>query len=63
MKKALHVFLKVSKHCVRKVPIAGYYFFLESKALYAVMMLVHLLPDTRTAANTNRIVIFINVRY
>ena len=25
------------------------------------MMLVHLLPDTRTAVNTNRIVTFINV--
>ena len=26
------------------------------------MILVHLLPDTRTAANTNTIVTFINVR-
>jgi len=34
---------------------------IESMALYAVMMLVHLLPDTRTVANTNRIVTFINV--
>ena len=35
--------------------------FLKSKALYVMMMLVHLLPDTRTAVNTNRIVTFINV--
>lgn len=37
------------------------FFSIESKALYVVMMLVHLLPDTRTAVNTNRIVTFINV--
>ena len=29
--------------------------------MFASMMLVHLLPDTRTAATTSRIVVFINV--
>ena len=58
MKKALHVFLKVSINMMHEKVV----FFLGSKALYVVMMLVHLLPDTRTAVNTNRIVTFINVR-
>ena len=35
----------------------------ESKALYAVTTLVHLLPDIHTALNKNRIATFINVSY
>ena len=34
---------------------------LECKSVFASMMLVHLLPDTRTAATASRIVVFINV--
>ena len=35
--------------------------FAECKSLFASMMLVHLLPNTRTAATTSRILVFINV--
>ena len=42
------------------VAYANIWHFAECKAVFASMMLVHLLPDTRTAA-TSRIVVFINV--
>lgn len=42
--------------------IASYYAFIESKAVYVTMMLVHLLPDARSATNTTKIMIFTNVR-
>ena len=65
MKKAPHVYLKVAIYQNQRCQYIKciHILFPESKALYAVMMLVHLLPDTRTAMNTNRIVTFINVSY
>jgi len=34
---------------------------LECKTVFAAMMLVHLLPDVRSATNTNKIVLFTDV--
>ena len=64
MKKVSHTLQKVSLYtiivnhlhaCICMICI------LECKSVFASMMLVHLLPDTRTAATASRIVVFINV--
>jgi len=55
------VLLMVSFLCACFI-IASYYAFIECKAVYATMMLVHLLPDARSATNTTKIMIFTNVR-
>ena len=75
MKKVLHALQKVSlllllstlpvRHSLdtNSQPLASMHAFLGCKSILASMMLVHLLPDTRTAATTSRIVVFINAKY
>ena len=62
MKKVLHVLPKVWLYNqLHIVAYANIWHFAECKSVFASMMLVHLLPDTQTAATTSQIVVFINV--